>query len=291
MAWHGSWINGMQAAAQMHVGAMQLNVELGRLDDNLEQHLAYIAQGREAGLDLLVFPELSLTGYRLGASVATAVMLRDDMRLLRLAAAAGSMQVVVGFIEEASPGEYFNALAILQHGELQAVHRKINLPNYGGLEEGKYFCSGTQLTQIQAFDYWDAAYLICADLWNPALVHTAMLNRPTVLAVPVNSATDAVSSEFSNETNWVTNITFYSMMYGTPIIMANRYGPEGDAFFWGGSRIMGARGQTLAQAEDGECLITAMLERAAIARARFELPTHRDANTPLVQKLLGGSTS
>src|SRR5690625_1582633 len=153
----------MQAAATMQAGAAQINVELGRIDDNLERHLAYIAQGHMAGLDLLVFPELSLTGYRLGANVSVVAMLRDDMRLRRLAAAAGSMQVVVGFIEESSPGEYFNELAILQHGELLAVHRKINLPNYGGLEEGKYFCSGSQLTQIEVFDFWHAAYLICAD--------------------------------------------------------------------------------------------------------------------------------
>lgn len=278
----------MQTATELRVGAAQINVDLGQVDDNLDRHLAYILQAQEAGLELLAFPELSLTGYGLGVrGVPGAAMSRHDERLLQLASAAGKMQIVVGFVEEASPGEYYNALAILQHGELCAVHRKLNLPSYGALEEGKLFGHGQRLTEMSVTDSWHATYLICADLWNPALVHAAMLRRPAVVVAPVNSATDAVSTEFSNETNWVTNITFYAMVYGTPVIMANRYGPEGRAFFWGGSRIMGPRGETLAVADDGEALITATLDRMAIARARFDLPTHRDANTPLVQSLLG----
>lgn len=278
----------MQAAAEINVGAAQINSELGRIDDNLERHLAYVARGREAGLDLLVFPELSLTGYRLGARVPTMAMLRDDARLLRLAEAAGAMQVVAGFIEEASPGEYYNSLAIVQHGELVAVHRKINLPNYGGLEEGKYFCYGSQLTETEIFGHWHATYLTCADLWNPALVHASMMTRPSIIVAPINSASGVVSDDFSNESNWATNVTFYSMMYGTPVIMANRYGPEDGLFFWGGSRIMGPRGETLVAAEEGEGLITIALKRAVISKARFDMPTRRDADTPLVRSLLSG---
>src|SRR5699024_7028482 len=102
----------MQAAAEIRVGAAQINVDLGRIDANLARHLVEVERAREAGLDLLVFPELSLTGYQLGArGVSTSAMLRDDRRLLRLAEAAGDMQIVAGFVEEASPGEYYNALA------------------------------------------------------------------------------------------------------------------------------------------------------------------------------------
>src|SRR5699024_7943788 len=138
-------------------------------EDNLERHLTEITRARDAGLDLLVFPELSLVGYQLGArGVSASAMLRDDRRLTRLAQAAGDMQVVAGFVEEASPGEYYNAVAIVQYGELVDVHRKISLPTYGGLEEGKYFVCGELLTAAELAGHWQAAYLICADLWNPA---------------------------------------------------------------------------------------------------------------------------
>jgi len=277
----------MHTAEQLRVGAAQINCQLGECGANVAKHLDFIEQGRSLGLDLLVFPELSLTGMGLGRRVLEVAMGREDERLLRLAAAAGAMQVVVGFVEEASPGEYYNALAVLQAGETMAVHRKVNLATYGRLDEGKYFCYGRDITVNAIAGNWTGAYLICADLWNPALVHAVLLSRPNLLIAPANSASGAVSDEFSNEQNWLVNIRFYAMVYGTPVIMANRYGYEGtDRFFWGGSRILGPRGEELAAAGDGEGIISATLGRTAIARARFDLPTHRDANSPLIQSLL-----
>ncbi|WP_290794129.1 nitrilase-related carbon-nitrogen hydrolase, partial [Halomonas sp.] len=242
----------------------------------------------ELGLALLVFPELSLTGYGLGNRVMQVAMPLEDPRLQTLARACGDMQTVIGFVEEASPGEYYNALAILQDGELIAVHRKLNLPTYGGLEEGKWFTHGSELTHTDIRPGWSATQLICADLWNPALVHAALLRRPAVLCAPINSASGIVSDDFSNEQNWALNVRFYAMTYGTPVIMANRFGPENGSHFWGGTRILGPRGELLAVAEEREMLIHAELSRTAIARARFELPTHRDSDTPLIRELMAG---
>ncbi|XKH61136.1 NAD+ synthetase [Halomonas sediminis] len=273
---------------KLRVGAAQINTTLGDVDHNLERHLALIAEAQRDHVELLVFPELSLTGYRLASRVMQVGMPLEDPRLKALAEACGHMQTVVGFVEEASPGEYYNALAIFQHGQLIAVHRKLNLPTYGGLEEGKWFTHGSELTHTDICPGWSASQLICADLWNPALVHAALLARPTVLCAPINSASGIVSDDFSNEENWALNTRFYAMTYGTPVIMANRFGPEGESHFWGGSRILGPCGETLAQADDKEALIVADLSRTAIAKARFELPTHRDADTPLVRELMAG---
>lgn len=273
---------------RLRVGAAQINAALGDMDSNLTHHLDYIERGRQADLELLVFPELSLTGYGLGSQVMQVAMPLEDPRLQTLAHACGDMQTVVGFVEEASPGEYYNALAIFQSGELIAVHRKLNLPTYGGLEEGKWFTHGSQLTHTEVRPGWSTTQLICADLWNPALVHATLLPRPTVLCAPINSASGIVSDDFSNEQNWALNVHFYAMTYGTPVIMANRFGPEGQSHFWGGTRILGPRGELLAEAEDRETLISAELSRTAIARARFELPTHRDADTPLIRELMAG---
>ncbi len=270
----------------LRVGAAQINATLGDIDANLERHLEIIDEARDQKLELLVFPELSLTGYGLGRRVLEMAHPVEDSRLERLAKAAGPMQTVIGFIEEASPGEYYNALAIVQDGAIVAIHRKLNLPTYGGLEEGKWFCHGERLTHTRLLPGWSATHLICADLWNPALVHAAMLSRPTVLCAPINSASGIVSEAFSNESNWALNLRFYAMTYGTPVIMANRYGAEGSGWFWGGSRILGPRGETLAEADEGETLLTATLSRTAIAQARFERPTHRDADSPLIRELL-----
>jgi len=278
----------MHYQTSLRVGAAQINTALGDVDHNLERHLALIAEAQRDQVELLVFPELSLTGYRLASRVMQVAMPLEDPRFQTLADACGSMQLVVGFVEEASPGEYYNALAIFQHGQLIAVHRKLNLPTYGGLEEGKWFSHGSELTHTDIRPGWSATQLICADLWNPALVHAALLARPTILCAPINSASGIVSDDFSNEENWALNTRFYAMTYGTPVIMANRFGPEGDSHFWGGSRILGPGGEILAKADDKEALIVADLSRTAIAKARFELPTHRDADTPLVRELMAG---
>ncbi|TGG93322.1 NAD+ synthetase [Natronospirillum operosum] len=268
------------------VAAAQINPELGEITNNAEQHRDWISTARQNGVECLVFPELSLTGYALGPAILDVACLRNSELLLDLAAVSGSMQTVVGFVEHISPGEYANALAILRHGKVVAVHRKLHLPTYGGLEEGKWFTSGSSLTCTGLQQGWQTSHLICADLWNPALVHAAALERPDILCAPINSASGIVSAEFSNENNWMLTLRFYAMMYGLPIVMANRYGAEGSHHFWGGSCILGPRGELLAMAEDKDMLVVAELSRLEIARARLDCPTLRNANTPLVQRLL-----
>lgn len=273
----------------IRVGIAQINVTLAQVDQNLLKHQAFIEQAMQDKCELLLFPELSLTGYQVGRNTPQLAMSANDERLIRLAKIAPSMCVVVGFIEYAGPGEYYNAMAHLQNGIVAAVHRKLNLPTYGGLEEGKWFHQGQQLTQTQIKQDWQTSTLICADLWNPALVHCALLKRPDILLAPINSASAIVSDAFSNEKNWLTNVGFYAMTYGTPMLMANRYGPEGEAHFWGGSCILGPRGEILAQADDKETYISCELKLADIAAARFDLPTIRDANTDLIKRLLDSS--
>lgn len=271
---------------RLTVSVAQYNPALLALADNLRDHAELIRRAQQEGAELLLFPELSLTGYQLGRATPGVAINRQDPRLLELARIAPQLLVVVGFVESASPGEYYNAVAYLQGGRVVDVYRKMNLPTYGGLEEGKWYHRGEALVQVECQPGWRASTLICADLWNPALVHCAMLRRPELLLAPVNSASAIVSEAFSNETNWQTNVTFYAMLYGIPVLMANRYGSEGDVRFWGGSRILGPRGEVLAQAEDRECLISATLDLSAIAEARFDHPAIRDADTPLIKRLL-----
>ena len=74
------------------------------------------------------------------------------------------------------------------------------------------------------------------------------------------------------------------MIYGMPILMANRVGSEHGARFWGGSRIVDPYGKVLAEADDGECLLQATLDYHDLRHARFQLPTVRDSNLNLVRR-------
>lgn len=272
--------------SKIRVAVAQINPELLEVKHNLALHCDYVAQAREQGAELLLFPELSLSGYQVSRNAPAIAMHGHDSVLHALAREAVGMTVVAGFVEEGRPGELFNAMAYLRDWKVMHIQRKINLPTYGGLEEGKWFHSGQDLNIIEIKPGWHATCLICADLWNPALTHCAMLQRPEILLAPINSASGVVSEDFSNEQNWVTNVSFYAMMYGTPVLLANRFGREKELSFWGGSCILGPKGEVLAKADDREMLIFAELDRKRIGTARFDMPTVRDANTALIRKFL-----
>lgn len=267
----------MSPMSRLHVAAAQVESFYGDVDANVERHLARIAEAAERGVEVLVFPELSLTGHTAGKDALRLAQPLDGPAVRALAEAAGAMTVVFGMIEEAPAGLFYNAAVAVRDGGALLCQRKANLATYGQLDDGKYYAAGEVLAVRSLDPAWRMAVGICADLWNPALVHDAMLDGATLLCAPVSSAVEAVGQGFDNAGGWDLNLRFYAMTYGCPIVMANRTGREGGLSFWGGSRIVDAGGRVLAQAGDDETLITAMLEFADVRAARFRLPTLRDA--------------
>lgn len=172
----------------------------------------------------------------------------------------------------------------LRAGKVAHLHRKLNLPSYGQLEEGKYFASG-RFVETQALDdYWSYASLICADAWNPALVHLAAMHGATLLALPISSSLTAVDGDFSNPEGWLMASRFYATMYGFPVITVNRVGLENQSQFYGGSTIFDSDGRLLAQAGDEETLIVADVDYDRLRQARYRLPTVRDSNVALIHR-------
>lgn len=271
-------------ASHLKVAVAQLDVKLGDIQNNLERHAMLAEEARQGGARLVLFPELSLTGYGLGQRVPDLAMRRDDPRLRELSRSAGDLTLVLGFVEEGPAAQFYNATAAWRAGEMVFLHRKLNLPTYGNLEEGKYFAGGRFITTFRLDDQWTVATLICADLWNPALVHLALLHGATLLLAPINSALDAVGGDFSNPQGWRLVTDFYATIYGLPVLMSNRVGTEGAARFWGGSRVVDPRGRLLCEGDGSEQVLFADLDYDTVRRARFLLPTVRDANLHLVQR-------
>jgi predicted amidohydrolase len=195
------------------------------------------------------------------------------------------MFVVVGFVEEGYGAQFFNAAAVLRDGKLVFVHRKLNLANYGDMQEAKFFATGRYIEPFALAGRFVGAVLLCSDMWNPPLVHIAALHGATMLVVPTNSSLDSNSGDVSKPERWDTVLHFYASIYGLPIVFANRVGREGVHTFWGGSRIVDAFGNVVAQADgDAEQLISCAVSYDDVREARYKLPTVRDSNLGLIHR-------
>lgn len=269
---------------KIKVGAAQIATVPEAIETNLEIHLDFIGQARSAGCDLVVFPELSLTGYVLSDDSFRIARTRHSKVVREIAEASAGITTQFGFIEEGPAAQFYNATLAVRDGEIEHLHRKVNLPSYGNLDESKHFATGRFMETAKLDETWRYAIVICADAWNPALIHLAAMNGATLLSVPISSSMNAVDGEFSNPPGWDLAVRFYAMMYGMPVVMTNRVGIEGDHQFWGGSAIIDAHGRLIQQAGDGPELIVAELDYNQVREARFYLPTVRDSNFSLIQR-------
>lgn len=274
----------MPRNVKIRAGIAQIDVKLADLSANMDKHLEMIAEARKDGVELLVFPELSLSGYEVNPLTLDIAMTSDHEVFDELKKAAGKkMTVVAGFVEEGVGTQFYNSAIVMRPGYDDFIHRKLNLCDFGLLEEGKTFAEGRYVETVNLKQPYIAAVNICNDLWNPALVQMAMWQGATMMITPINSATEGVSSEFSNPSGWSLVLQFYAMVYGMPVIAANRVGTEGKLYFWGGSRILDPFGNPYVQAEgDEEALLVTDMPYNDVRKARFQLPTVRDSNFDLV---------
>jgi predicted amidohydrolase len=95
---------------------------------------------------------------------------------------------------------------------------------------------------------------------------------------------DPETGDFSKPERWDLVLRFYAMLYGLPIVFANRVGRERPFEFWGGSRILDPFGNELARAGTEEALLVADLSYEDVCKARFQLPTVRDSNLALIHR-------
>jgi predicted amidohydrolase len=268
--------------AVLSIAVAQIETRLGDLEANKRTHLDVIGAARAAGAQVLVCPELSLAGHAGGREAPRLALTAASPMLAELAAASDDMLTVVGAVEEAPGALFYNTAFGLGGGRVLFRHRKVNLATYGRLDDGKHFAAGAEIRTHEVAAPWRAAVLICADLWNPPLVHLAALSGATVLLAPISSGREAVGDGFDNPEGWAINARFHAMTYGLPLALANRVGTEGDLTFWGGSRILDPFGKELARAGEEETLITAAVPYENLRQARFLLPTVRDGAAPLL---------
>ncbi len=244
-----------------------------RVSENLERHLEMIAEARSAGVDLLLFPELSLSGYLLAHSVGQVAMTPDDPVLRPLLEASREMTLLVGLPLRERDGGVSNAALLLEGGRVAAVHRKLYLPTYGMFDEGRFFVPGEGLT-VARTRLGRFGLLICEDAWHPTTA--VLLARHRVDALLVAAGGPAVLGgggipESGRRWEWIVGATAVTTV--TPVYFVNRCGWEEGILFTGGSHAVDGAGRRLCDPTYLEpCLQLAELDLEQVQRTRDLLP-------------------
>ncbi|MBD9571902.1 nitrilase-related carbon-nitrogen hydrolase [Ensifer sp. ENS08] len=265
------------------VAAAQIRCVAGDIRANMELHIEAIEQARQNGASLVVFPELSLTDYLSTPDISVLGRTISADEIATIASRTGAIAVSFGFIERAADGHSYNTQALLSCGQLLHLHRKINIPTYGLLQEGKFYKQGGELSLASLEDDWKTATLICADSWSPALPWLVALQGANLLIQPIGSARGVVDGDYDNPTGWEVNLRHTAMTYSLPTIMVNHCGRRGGLDFWGGSRILDQNGFELARAGEDPALLIADIDMAKVEAARRNLPTIRDSAPAFVE--------
>ena len=242
----------------VRVALAQMDCQLGELAINVARATELNARLRARGADLVVFPELAVTGYCKTDVSADLPMRPDDGRL---AAITGGGSAVIGFVEQPC----YNSAVWWAGGRLRNVQRKLYLPTYGPWQEGTVFTAGDELSVVDGI-----AILVCNDAWHPALVELSVRRGAEVLIVIANSARNDL---VDNPAAWRDITRFYARVLQVWVVFVNRVGCDGGFSFWGGSHVVDFNGQVVFEApEDIESEEIADLDLAALRRRRRELP-------------------
>jgi len=255
----------------------QMNTTVGDLQGNAALVLRAVAAARDAKVDLVVCPELTLTGYPPEDLVLRPQFIKDNLQVLaETVRKIKGVAAVIGFVDRADG--LYNAAAFVQSGRIIARHHKIFLPNYGVFDENRYFQPGKQLSTI-VLNGVTIGVNICEDIWYP--------EGPTLSQALVGDAEVIVNISASPYHRG--KLRFREEMLATRamdnrviVAYANAVGGQDELVFDGNSLVIDHQGRTVARGRAfEEDLVLADVDADAVVRARQQDPRRHKARLKL----------
>jgi predicted amidohydrolase len=261
------------------VDLAQIKPKLGCVADNLALIEARIRQAVADKADLIVFPELALTGYFLKDLVPEVAVRIDSPEITRLKELSRCISIAVGFVEVTDDYRFFNSALYLEDGEIRHLHRKVYLPTYGLFDEQRYLARGER---FRAFDtkFGRMGLLICEDMWHLSASYILAMDGAATLVCLSSSPGRGVEGEtLGSAAAWQQLTSTTAMFLNYRVLYCNRVGFEDGINFWGGSEYVAPSGESLVRGrfleEDSVC---ATLDEGALRRERIFSPMLRDEN-------------
>jgi predicted amidohydrolase len=264
-------------ASLLRIAVSQFAPRLADMGRNAER-MAEIAANTDA--DLLIFPELALTGYDVRDRVHDLAVLPEQLpRLLEL---PDRLTALIGFIESSDTGIPYNSAAAIRGNAIPLVHRKIYLPTYGMFDEARYFGTGDRVENFVCHGF-RIGVLICEDLWHPSLFYLHACQRVDLIVVIAAApgrgvrADNVAGSPFTAMDIWLNIACTMARLYGVYVVVCNRVGVEGGVTFAGASLVAGPDGEPVVVSKTAdEEILRAEIARTEIVGARTPYAHLRD---------------
>ncbi|HKZ28448.1 MAG TPA: NAD+ synthase [Acidimicrobiia bacterium] len=241
----------------LRVAGAQLNLVVGDLEGNHDRIARAMMWAEEQSADVLLFPELAITGYPPEDLLIRPAFVQANLDVLRrLAALAGDVVSVVGFadrvgpvadpLEDAAVRCVANAAALLYRGEVRGVYRKVLLPNYGVFDEDRYFVPGREPARIWDVGGVPVGVSICEDIWilDGPPTHQAAAGARVLLNINASPYHTVKAEERA------ALLAAQACRSGVPVVYVNLVGGQDELVFEGDSMVFDASGELLYRAAE-----------------------------------------
>ncbi len=222
----------------------QINVTVGDLTGNQQLILSTIERARDAEADLVVFPEMVVTGYPTEDLLYKDHFVADNIETLNaIAERVKSVVAVIGFVDTDDKKRLYNAAAVVADGKIQGIYHKEELPNYGVFDEKRYFTPGRN-NHIYSLGYDYFAVNICEDIWIEDGVHCQQSEQGASLIINISSSPYDIDKHNGREQM----LRRRAQQTNAVICYTNLVGGQDELVFDGGSMIVGPDGEIIASA-------------------------------------------
>jgi len=264
---------------EINVALAQISCKVADKKHNLNVMRKNIRQARDRDANLVVFPELALTGYMcrdLVYELAEPIPEGPSIRRLEEVTKKEDIHVIFGMLERSGKARatIYNTAVLLGPSGFIGKYRKMHLPTHSAFEEKRYFRLGYQAPVFET-DIGRLGLIICYDVFFPEI--TRLLRLKGAQLIVCISASPAVRRKFFE------TLTVARAIENTAyLVYVNLVGVEDGLQFWGGSRIVAPNGKIISQAKyDEEDLVTERIDYADLERTEAFVPTLRDLRPEL----------
>ena len=255
----------------MRLALAQINTVVGDLAGNRERIVGRLHEAREAGADLVLFPELAVTGYPPEDLLFRPEFLRQARRSLdQIAAEANDIAALVGFpwLER----DLFNACAVCAGGEVRAIYPKRYLPNYGVFDEVRYFQPGRDLLLLKIGEALIGP-TVCEDIWQPGPPATDLALAGAHVIANISASPFHVGKGLEREEMLITRARDNAAW----VVLVNAVGGQDELIFDGHSVVIDEEGDVVARAPSFEEALLVVDIDASTAIARRLVDARRRA--------------